>query len=186
MLMLPLSYPKVSIMAKVPRGRAFTVRSLCRAAKIPCRVTGPSTKRRVYLRFARELTTHDINIYREPGVLGAVTIETVPWRSDQEQAVQALGALAYAVFDYAARESLRGRPEAKNQKPVGRPKKQRPLTGAERQRRWRERHEVLQARTSTRTSPNVSLPESIVSRQRAETPRASRLASRMSGRACQS
>ena len=56
----------------------------------------------------------------------------------QERAILALGILAYSVLDYAARESMRGRPEARMSPPRGRPRKVRALSGAERQRRWRE------------------------------------------------
>jgi hypothetical protein len=138
--MLPAVFPKVMIVKRVVRGRASTVRSLCRVAGIDCRVTGPTAERRIYLRFTRE-----IEIAREPGPFGFVSIG-VPDKGtpavstpavSKEQAVLVLGILAYAVFDYAARESMRGRPEARLKLPLGRPRKARPLTGAERQRRWR-------------------------------------------------
>ena len=44
----------------------------------------------------------------------------------------------YAVLDYAARESMRGRPEARLSPPSGRPRKGHPLSGAERMRLWRD------------------------------------------------
>ena len=129
--MLPAILPRVTIVEKVRRGPATTVRILCGLAGIECRVTGPSACRRVYLREG------EVSVAREPGQLGSVAI-CVPEKSEKDRAILALGILAYAVFDYAARESMRGRPEAACSLPVGRPRKARPLSGAERQRRWRE------------------------------------------------
>ena len=63
----------------------------------------------------------------------------MPGNNKKDQAILALGILAYAVFDYAARESMRGRSEARFSFPVGRPHKTHPLSGAERQQRWRQR-----------------------------------------------
>jgi hypothetical protein len=131
--MLPINLPEVTIAKEVARGRRATVRSLCQEADIECRVTGPSTERVIYLRPARELEAS-----REPGPSGSVSIG-MPGSKKKEQAILALGILAYAVFDYAARESMRGRPEARCSPSLGRPRKIHPLSGAERQRRWRGR-----------------------------------------------
>jgi hypothetical protein len=132
--MLPAIFPEVKI-AKADRGgRAMTVSSLCDEAQIPCRVTGPAADRVVYLR-----QTAALEASREPGAFGVVSIG-VPAGKEQRRAVLALGILAYAVFDYTARESMRGRPEAQLARPVGRPRKAVPLSGAERQRRWRSKH----------------------------------------------
>jgi hypothetical protein len=129
--MLPIIMPQEMIVEKAPRGHRWTVKSLCRAADIECRVTGPAAGRRVHLRRSKSL-----DIFREPGSLGLVSVG-VPGGSKKDRAVLALGLLAYVVFDYAARESMSGRPEARFALPVGRPRKARPLSGAERQRRWR-------------------------------------------------
>jgi len=91
-----------------------------------------AAERRVYMRRS------PLSSAREPGSLGAVSLG-VPEGDKKSRAVLALGLLAYTVFDYAARESMRGRPEAKVAVPLGRPRKARALTGAERQRRWREK-----------------------------------------------
>lgn len=129
--MLPAIFPEVRI-AKVERsGRRMTVAGLCEVAQIPCRVTGPAAQRLVYLR-----PTSEPEATREPGSIGVVSIG-VPKGNEQRCAILALGILAYAVFDYTARESMRGRPEAQLARPVGRPRKALPLSGAERQRRWR-------------------------------------------------
>jgi hypothetical protein len=137
--MIPLFFPHVSIVARVPRGKHATVKSLCHQAGIECRVTGPTASRRVYLRDANLLA-----VSREPGYSGRVSID-LPGTDPRERAVLALGVLAYAVFDYAARESVRGWPEMKIAPPRGRPWIPRPKTNAERQRDWRSRKKKCEA-----------------------------------------
>jgi hypothetical protein len=134
--MLPALMPAVQIVAKVPRGLPRTVGSLCREAGIDCCVTGPAVERKVYLNAGK------IAVAREPGSLGTVSMILPPVHQSDERkrAILALGILAYAVFDYVARESLRGRPEAKMAMPLGRPRKAHSMSGAERQRRWRAIH----------------------------------------------
>ena len=131
--MLPAIFPEVRIMKEVPRGREMTITSLCNAAGIECRVTGPSAERKVYLR------TGPLGASREPGSYGPVSI-LLPMMSEKESAILALGILAYSIFDYAARESMQGRPEARMSLPRGRPRIPCPLSGAERTRRWRKRY----------------------------------------------
>lgn len=129
--MLPAIFPKILIVKKAPRGRSETIQSLCDQAKIECKVIGQAIDRKVYLN-----TGDNMKIFREPGSYGAVSL-VLPRKSQVETAELALGILAYAVFDYAARESMRGQPASRSSRPLGRPKKARPLSGAERQRRWR-------------------------------------------------
>lgn len=145
--MLPIFFPKVSIVAKLPdeeplaradgsrasgsRGEHLTVRTLCRRAGLECRVTGPSAERQVFVRESGEPTIH-----REPGPTGRVSIG-LPAGDEVKRYVLALGTMAYAVFDYASRESLRGRPESRTLRPLGRPRMLHPASGAERTRKWR-------------------------------------------------
>lgn len=125
--------PRVRVVRRIdPRGvRSTTVGALCRVAGVECDVTGPATEREVYVYRASKLS-----VSREPGVMGAVAVG-VAELGEKDRAVLALGVLAYAVFDYVARESMRGVPEARMSSPVGRPRKAHPLSGAERQRKWR-------------------------------------------------
>jgi hypothetical protein len=139
--MLPAILPMVKIMSKVPHGDLHTVETLCEMADIECRVTGPSAARQVYLRESNKLEAA-----REPGSLGIVSIGQ-PAGSKKNCAILALGILAYAVFDYAARESMRGRPESKIALPLGRPRKNQTLSGAERQRRYRKQGVKTQAQS---------------------------------------
>jgi hypothetical protein len=131
--MLPAVLPSTKIVRKVSRGRSLTVREICGEAGVECRVTGPAAERRVYLRPAAALGAE-----REPGPLGAVSVG-VPKGSRRDRAILALGVLAYSAFDYASRESARGLPEMRSRMPAGRPREIRPLSGAERQRRYREK-----------------------------------------------
>jgi hypothetical protein len=142
--MIPISLPPTSVVARVPDGISRTVKDLCREAGIACRVTGPSTRRKINLRYASVAKA-----CREPGLSGTVTLD-LPETDPHKRALLALGVLAYSAFDYAARESLRGLPESRPSAPRGRPRKTLPLTGAERQRAWRERHSQRTTRT-TRT-----------------------------------
>jgi hypothetical protein len=132
--MLPAIFPKTSIVSCAARGRQMTVRSLCREAGIECRVTGPPASREIHL-----LPASELGVAREPGPSGTVSIR-IPSGNRKEQAILALGILAYSVFDYAARECMRGLPESRLSLPLGRPLKAHPLSGAERQRNWRKRH----------------------------------------------
>lgn len=125
--------PKVKIVTKIPRGRRITVKSLCREAGVECKVTGSSALREIHL-----LTTPELEASREPGPSGPVAVG-LPVGNSRDRAVLALGVLAYAVLDYATRESVRGLSIMKSSLPVGRPRKIRALSGAERQRRWRAR-----------------------------------------------
>jgi hypothetical protein len=128
--MLPAIFPDVEIVKVIPAGRETSVASLCGEAGIECRVTGPSADRKIHLR------TDRLSVSREPGSSGSVAIG-LPSGDNKKRAILALGILAYAGFDYAARESMRGRPEARMSLPPGRPRKPHPLSGAERTRRWR-------------------------------------------------
>lgn len=130
--MIPVFLPKVKIVTKVRMGREFTIEKLCQLAKIECKATGPSIRRIVSIFDSDELV-----IEREPGELGKVGIGLKTLAKKAE--IFALGVLAYAVFDYAARETMRDLPESKSVFPVGRPRKPRALSGAERQGRYRER-----------------------------------------------
>ena len=136
--MIPAMFPPAKLVVEVPRGSATTVESLCRQAGIECRVTGPSASRVVYLRSSPHLEVH-----QEPGNSGAVSVGLpgeLPRNDPRKAATRVLAVLAYVVFDYAARESVRGWPEMLVSLPRGRPRSPRPMTGAERQRRWRRKH----------------------------------------------
>ena len=128
--MLPVIMPEVKIVKRIPEGRKTTIMSLCEEAGIECRVTGPAAERVICLHHGQ------LAVSREPGSLGSVSI-SLPNGSKKDRTILALGILAYVVFDYVARERMRGRPEARLSLPPGRPRKAHPFSGAERQRRWR-------------------------------------------------
>jgi hypothetical protein len=130
--MVPVHFPKVTIVKRVRRG-GVDVAELCFLAGRECRVTGPAAHRRVKVYWSSSLT-----IMREPGPMSAVAIG-IPHHTKKPN-VLVLGVLAYAIHDYATRESVRGWSEMSCGGLRGRPRSTRPLTGAERQRRWRNRH----------------------------------------------
>ena len=136
--MLPIIMPDAQIVKRCSRrGSRETVTSLCLKAGIACRVTGPAADRKVWVLATQgSLPEH---IEREPGAYGPVFIK-VAGKTIRRRSFKALGFLAYVVFDYASRESLRGLPEARMVGPVGRPRQAHSLSGAERQRRFRNKH----------------------------------------------
>lgn len=100
-------------------------------AEIPWR--GSFREREVSLRKGRALT-----IRKEPGDYGKTEI-IAPFSKDKKSKAElALYILAYGLNDLLARESIRGR--FRITPPVGRPKTAKPLSNAERQRRFRVRH----------------------------------------------
>jgi hypothetical protein len=137
--MIPVFLPNPTIMTKVSVGTSVSVKGLCHQAGIECRVTGPSADRLVFLHDANE-----IEVTREPGNMGRVSIG-LPRTDHHRQAVLALGVLAYSVFDYAARESVRGWDEMRPAPPHVRPKIPKPKTNAESRRARRSRKRCVAA-----------------------------------------
>lgn len=136
--MIPVFLPPASIVTKVPRGKSYTVESLCHLAGIECRVTGPSARRRVVLRKSKKF-----EVSREPGNLGAVSVGH-PRAHTRRHVVLALGVLAYSVFDYSTRESVRGWSEMRPPVPHARTKPYRLMTRARHQREWRARKKICE------------------------------------------
>lgn len=130
---LPVFFPQPSIVRTLPPGVDVSFRALCESAGVACKVTGISARRPIKIADSRELMAA-----RLPGSLSPVWLG-VPPSSPRRRALLALGLLAYGVFDYAARETLRGLPESRATAGSGRPREGRALTGAERQRRHRQK-----------------------------------------------
>ena len=128
---LPVFFPSCEISLELPAGRPVSIADLCHEAGVKCRVTGVAARRPV-----RVATAPSMRAVRRPGTLSEVYVG-VPKCSPSRGALLALGLLAYSAFDYAARETLRGLPEAAAVSSPGRPLSPRPLSGAERQRRYR-------------------------------------------------
>lgn len=130
---LPVFFPSPEISLRLPEGVPTTLPDLCRAAGVSCRVSGLSTRR-----FLAMATTPRMRVVRMPGSLSDVWMG-IPPGTPRRRALLALGMLAYSVFDYGARETLRGLPESRATVGPGRPRSARSLTPAERQRRRREK-----------------------------------------------
>jgi hypothetical protein len=130
---LPVFFPVPKITLRLPEGRSTSLPALCEEAGVACRVSGLSASRPL-----ATATTPRMRVARMPGALSAVWLG-IPPGSPRRRALLALGMLAYAVFDYGARETLRGLPESRAAAGPGRPRSARALTPAERQRRRRAR-----------------------------------------------
>jgi hypothetical protein len=130
---LPVFFPQPEIALVLPRGRRTSLPELCEEAGVKCRVTGISAQRRIWIAAALSM-----RIVRKPGTLSGIWLG-VPKASFSRRALLALGMLAYGAFDYGARETLRGLPEARATVGPGRPRSPRPLDPAERQRRHRSK-----------------------------------------------
>ena len=137
---LPVFFPQPEIVLELPAGKPTSLPELCRACGVPCKVTGLSARRPL-----RISETAELRVARIPGALSGIWVG-IPPVPPARRALLALGLLAFSAFDYGARETLRGRPEAFPSTSAGRPRSRRALTAAERQRRHRER-----SRTSNTT-----------------------------------
>ena len=133
---LPVFFPVPEIALELPEGDPVTLSSLCEAAGVSCRVTGLSAGRHLKIAACPRM-----RVVRAPGTMSAVWLG-IPPASPRRRALLALGILAYSVFDYGARETLRGLPESRAAAGPGRPRVGRPATPAERQRERRKKVET--------------------------------------------
>ncbi|MCB9707220.1 MAG: hypothetical protein H6714_00315 [Myxococcales bacterium] len=112
-----------------------SVRALCVLAGVPCKATGAWAERQIEITAAEKLC-----IVAEPGATGSVRI-SMKRRSARQDARTALAVLAYGLHDLVAKQSVKGQSWTRVKPPPGRPKLgRRPLSNAERQRRFRLRH----------------------------------------------
>lgn len=130
---IPLFIPRPSIALALPAGDDVTLDELCDLAGVRCKVSGLSARRPLTMALAKEMCSVKL-----PGSLSPVWLG-IPKGTPKRRALLALGALAYGVFDYAARETLRGLPESRPTRGPGRPRSKKAMSGAERQRRYRQR-----------------------------------------------
>lgn len=129
----PFFVPPPRFTGRLILRRPRTVRELCALVGVPCRGSGEWTNRLVEVRYGSVLT-----ITALPGDWGSVVI-TAPVRGVLAQSQLALYLLAYALHDLVAKESIRTTKLAQISPPKGRPRRTRPQSNAERQRRFRER-----------------------------------------------
>jgi hypothetical protein len=130
---IPLFFPPIRYVARLtPTSGAATLRTLCIRAGVPCRATGAWTERLVEV-----VVAHELGITAEPGEGAAVQI-AMPRSEPRQMARLALAAMAYALHDLVAKESIRGQPWATIATPRGRIRTGTALSTRERQRRFRE------------------------------------------------
>lgn len=130
---LPVFFPPAEISLALPEGQRTTLAALCHSAGIDCRVTGLSASRPLLVAQASAMRA-----VRGPGPLSEVWLG-IPAGKPARRSLVALGLLAFGVFDYGARECLRGLDVAKASAGPGRPRTGRAMSAAEKQRRYRER-----------------------------------------------
>lgn len=114
--------------------REVTLRELCEAARIPCRVTAEGSR--------RILLHGGLDHHRSPNAyfVGGVRGVHGSGAMGRVAALRALEVLAYSFMDYGARESVCGRGLFVAREPPGRRSRLgRPRTAAERMRAMRAR-----------------------------------------------
>jgi len=127
--------PTPQVVPHLDKALARPLREVLQDAGVSCRASGVWTERPVLI--DREFD----GIQKEPGDWGAVRVGVPASSTDQQAARSAAYAMAYAIMDIVARESVRGATWAKISAPKGRPPSGvRPMSSAERQRAYRLRH----------------------------------------------
>jgi hypothetical protein len=109
------------------------LRKLCGVAGIACKASGAWTERIVDV-----IEASDLQILAEPGDWSPVQI-SIPHASRRDAARLALAAMAYALHDLVAKQSIAGATWVRVSPPPGRIASGTALSAAERQRRFRER-----------------------------------------------
>lgn len=108
----------------------MTYEELCDLAGVAARVSGADLERRVHI------LTGDQHAY-PVGMPDTIGVALLGYHGTQTQALRILESLAYGFFDYAARETLRGRSLFVPSARPGRKSTGKALSGAERMRRLR-------------------------------------------------
>ncbi len=131
---IPFFFPLPRVVPNINIDDAMTLRSLLESAGAQCRASGRWTERLIVL------VHGESGIERAPGDWGAVRIGIPQADSALAAARYAAAAMAYALMDVVARESIKGLPWTKPSAPRGRPPKPGAQTNAARQRSFRLRH----------------------------------------------
>ncbi len=140
---IPLFYPPCEYVTSLdaflkPDVVQTSLVDVCRNLNIPCRATGLGETKPLFFSVA---DSHRIICSVEPPRQVLVILPSCVRAKNIERWV--LASLAFAVFDPAARESIRGLSWTRI-KPNGRPRsKTPPLTNKERQRRYREKQKAV-------------------------------------------
>jgi len=138
---VPLFFPVPRIVKRIDASRAVPLEDVLEAAGVLCRASGAWTRRPVVL---EPVESASVFIEREAGDAGCVHIGAPRHLDARGQARYAAAAMAYAVLDLVARQSIAGAPWARPATPAGRPSTGRALTVAQRQRALRARRRQVQ------------------------------------------
>ena len=139
---MPLFFPMPMPVAQLDNlDKALTLAEICQLAGVPCRASGPWTKRRVVMT-SGETALILAEAAPRTGVMVQVPRHFLGGHLKQnsriKQARYVLAALAYGAMDLVARESVRGALWARPGTPRGRPRTGKALSNCERQRRFRD------------------------------------------------
>jgi len=133
---IPLFFPAVRYVRRLAISkRARTLRALCETAGVECKASGNWTDRIVDL-----IDGDRILIAAEPGDWSAVQI-SLPQQDQRIAARIALAVMAYVLHDLVAKQSIMGANWSRVSAPRGRKRSGSALSTAERQRRYRVRHQ---------------------------------------------
>ncbi|MFM9428120.1 hypothetical protein RCH10_004582 [Variovorax sp. GrIS 2.14] len=135
---LPLFFPALRYTPQIDCAHAVPLHELCNRAETRCEAFGAWTKRPIVVCDAGEQLPW---IRAEPGDWAAVEVGVPHLRGSlRAQSRWALGALAFVLFDGVARASIVGKDWSRIEQPRGAaPGGRRPLSNAERQRKYRMR-----------------------------------------------
>lgn len=132
---IPFYFPVPRYVPRLPRGKGYqSIFQWCTLAGIECRASGRWIERMV-----RVAPGPSAEIVAEASPNDAVFIQMPHHASPKECARYALAALAYALMDGVARESIRGATWARVSAHAGRPSTGQALNTRERQRLFRLR-----------------------------------------------
>ncbi len=131
----PLFYPQVTYGSFVQNQGdvVLNLKKLCKYNNVVCKYSGPLLKRKIIL----SKSTHKAIVMNPSNQTVCVKI---PYRLRSKKSYHyVLCVMAYAVFDLAARQSVFKNPAFCKVQIVGRPRKGRTLSNAERQARFRSK-----------------------------------------------
>jgi len=144
---IPLFFPPPHYVKSLPRtetGNAYSLLSLCESIGIPCRASGDWVGRKVIIEFDTSIA--NLTITAEPGSQGSVQV-TIPEKDRAHGNKIALAAMAYAMHDLVAKQSIVNQQWNKLAPKKGRPKTSRPKTNKERQQKLRRKQQLNQQAT---------------------------------------
>jgi len=141
-LFFPIPTRVRSVAESTHAGTTLSLYDLCEQAQVPCKATGTWTMRNVTVH-TPEKSGVAPSIVCEPGSQGSVVITTPANLNPKDASRYALAAMAYGLFDFVARESVRGCSWARPTLPAGRKRSGTAKSNSVRQREFQARKAKL-------------------------------------------